>query len=266
MSKCLKCAAHRYGIPKAVAAVAGVAAGRPLLERKVQAIHVVSDYVASIVRRDLVADGPWQPTIMRIPDIPPTASEPDQGDLDEQGEPALPTEPFILFVGQLTKHKGIHWLMEAYARLSNPPPLVLIGTSWPETPKSFPPGVLMIGEVPHSLVMVAWQRALFGVVPSIWPDPLPGVVREGMSRGKAIAGSAVGGILDMIVDERTGLLVAPGDVEGLAAAMTRLIVDPGLRQRLGIAAQSAASQFTDDYVASRFEDLYRGVLDNSVAD
>jgi glycosyltransferase involved in cell wall biosynthesis len=80
-----------------------------------------------------------------------------------------------------------------------------------------------------------------------------------MSRGKAVVGSAVGGILDMIEDERTGLLVAPGDVTALTRAMTRLLAEPDLRQRLGSAAQAATAPFTADYVASGFEALYRGL-------
>ncbi len=65
----------------------------------------------------------------------------------------------------------------------------------------------MLSDVPHRVVMAAWERCLFGVVPSVWPDPLPGVVREPMTRGGPVIGSDIGGIPDMIEHERNGLLV-----------------------------------------------------------
>jgi L-malate glycosyltransferase len=94
------------------------------------------------------------------------------------------------------------------------------------------------------------------VVPSVWPDPLPGVVKEAMSQGKAVVGSAMGGIIDMIDHERTGLLVEPGDVDGLARAMARLSTDAVLRERLGQAAQARIDDFAQERVVPQFEHLY----------
>jgi glycosyltransferase involved in cell wall biosynthesis len=260
-AKCLRCANHRYGALKAIAAVGGVSLGRPLLTHHVVGIHVVSEYIRSIVLRDLIGEEEtnWTPPVVRIPDIPPHLSV-SEGDLGNSSQISmLPSEPFILFVGQLTKHKGLYTLLEAYRDLENPPPLVLIGTVWPDTPTSLPPGVVMVGEAPHALVLEAWRRSLFGVAPSIWPDPLPGVVREAMSQGKPVIGSAVGGILDMIDDGQTGLLVAPGDANSLRSAMASLLANPDLRERLGRAAQQATAQITAESVASEFERFYASV-------
>ena len=91
---------------------------------------------------------------------------------------------------------------------------MLIGTRWPETPATFPAGVTVLSDVPHGVVMAAWERSLFGVAPSVWPDPLPGVVREAMTRGRAVVATAVGGNPDMIDDGVSGLLVPPGDAAG----------------------------------------------------
>ena len=151
-------------------------------------------------------------------------------------------------------------LLDAYARLTSPPPLVLIGTVWPDTPTTFPAGVTVIREAPHAAVLAAWDRCLFGVTPSIWPDPLPGVVREAMSRGKPVIGSAVGGIVDMIDDGVTGLLVPPDDHIALSGAMERLIADSALRARLGAAARPAVAAFTAPAVAEQFEALYDGAI------
>ena len=260
-AKCLRCANHRYGALKAIAAVGGVSLGRPLLTRRVRGIHAVSEYIRSIVLRDLIGEDEtsWRPPIVRIPDIPPELSVSQDDPESSLQMSMLPSEPFILFVGQLTEHKGLYTLLEAYKDLDSPPPLVLIGTIWPDTPTDLPPGVVKIGEAPHTVVLEAWRRSMFGVAPSIWPDPLPGVVREAMSRGKPVIGSAVGGIIDMIDDGHTGLLVTPGDVNGLRSAMATLLADPDFRVRLGRAAQDVTAQITAESVAAEFERFYTSV-------
>jgi glycosyltransferase involved in cell wall biosynthesis len=257
--KCLECAAPTYGLPKALGAVAGVFGGRALLARKVAATHSVSTFVQRTIRRDLLGAGSLsQSREVAIPDIviPSLLEQTGNGAPARHTLDSLPAEPYILFVGALQPHKGLGPLLAAYERLVSPPPLVLIGTAWPDTPKVFPMGVTVLQNLPHHNVMAAWQRCLFGVAPSVWPDPLPGVVREAMSKGRAVIGSAVGGIVDMIVYGETGLLVPPGDVKALAAAMQRLIDDPELRQRLGQAGCERVRDCTPDAVLPRFEALY----------
>jgi glycosyltransferase involved in cell wall biosynthesis len=84
-------------------------------------------------------------------------------------------------------------------------------------------------------------------------------VREAMSRGKAVIGSRVGGIPDMVEDGVTGLLVPPGDVAALAAAMQRLIDDDGLRDELGARARADATRYDAATVAAWFRRLYESV-------
>jgi glycosyltransferase involved in cell wall biosynthesis len=261
VGKCLGCSAQRYGWPKAAAAVGGVLGAKGLLADTVSGVHVLSHYVGSIVRRDFLDGGrPFSviPGIM----VPETSSSqaaqhPGTAEFLEQ----LPREQFILFVGSLQLHKGLSPLLGAYQRLDNPPPLVLIGTAWPDTPKSFPPGVTVLRNVPHPHVMQAWQRCLFGVVPSVWPEPLGGTVREGMSQAKAVIGSAIGGIVDMIEDGQTGLLVEPGSTDSLLRAMCTLIMDPHLRERMGEAAREYAHvAFAAETILPRFEALYERTI------
>jgi glycosyltransferase involved in cell wall biosynthesis len=108
--------------------------------------------------------------------------------------------------------------------------------------------------------MAAWERSLFGVAPSILPEPLGNVVHEAMSKGKAVIGSIAGGMSDMIVEGETGLLTPPGDVDMLAAAMRRLIDDGPLRERMGRAGRARARQFTSEAVMPRFEALFDAAL------
>lgn len=172
----------------------------------------------------------------------------------------LPAEGYILFVGALAPHKGILPLLSAYQRLAKPPPLVLIGTTWPDTPKHLPHRVTVMEGLPHGQVMVAWERCLFGVLPSICAEALGDVVIEAMSAGKAMIGSRAGGIVDLIEDGETGLLVPPGDVDALAAAMERLIHEPDLRERLGRQARVRAQRFTPEVIVPQFIALYQSLV------
>jgi len=81
--------------------------------------------------------------------------------------------------------------------------LVMVGIRTPDTPESFPPGVTALTAVPHGTVMAMWQRALFGVFPSKWPEPLATVVHEAMSNGLPVIGTTPGGHEDMIDDGET---------------------------------------------------------------
>jgi glycosyltransferase involved in cell wall biosynthesis len=273
LGKCLTCASRRYGVPKAVGAVSGVFASKSLLTRNTAAFHCVSRFVETTMRRDFLPAGATAierrktvtiPDIVIIPNImePPSGgTQAGNGDVNtDEFARKLPSEPFILFVGALQMHKGLAPLLAAYERLEPRPPLVLLGSVWPDTPREFPAGVSVIRNVPHPCVMLAWERCLFGVVPSIWPDPLPGTVREAMSVGKAVIASRAGGIVDMVVDGVTGLLVPPGDVEALHQSMLRLIGDPDLRQRMGEAGQDRAASFGADAVLPRFEALYQQLV------
>lgn len=272
LGKCFSCAGQRFGLPKAAAAVAGVFANHGLLARNTAAFHCVSQYVETTMRRDFRPASMTSETgpTVTIPDIViiPNIMEPSNGNGHARGDSSqddfqrsLPDKPFILFVGALQMHKGLAPLLAAYEQLDESrPPLLLIGSVWPDTPTTFPTGVRVLRNVPHPSVMLAWERSLFGVVPSIWPDPLPGTVREAMSKGKPVIASAAGGIVDMVAHGETGLLVPPGDVNALTAAMARLIADPALCARMGQAGQLRAQGFAAEAVLPRFEALYEQLI------
>lgn len=268
LTKCVGCAINHYGAGKGLFSVAGVMGGRPLLTRNLSAAHSVSTYVQQVVQRDILRHrrSPLNTNPEQIPDIviPSFLERVDEGTQRNDYARLLPKEPFILFVGALQRHKGVQLLLDAYAQLETPPPLVLIGTPWHDTP-AFPAGVTVIHNLPHWAVMQAWERSLFGVAPSIWPDPLPGVVREAMVKGKSVIATAVGGNRDMVQHGINGLLVEPNDVSALAAAMRQLIGDAALRERLGRAAQQSMHAFSAEAVVPQFERLYSQLVAQPVS-
>jgi glycosyltransferase involved in cell wall biosynthesis len=269
--KCVACAGRHYGRPKGWIAALGVFVSRPLLRRKTGGVHSVSTYVRDIIRRDFLDERNSSTTGQVIHDVigsvpvePP--EDPDESQrfqiLDE-----LPEEPFMLFVGALRRVKGVRELLAAYELLEQPPPLVLIGTIESDSPTEFPGGVRVLTDVPHEAVLAAAasSRCLFGVMPSLLPEPFGTVVCEVMSRGKPVIGTEPGGHTDMIVNGESGLLVPRGDVRALAAAMDLLIADPELRERLGHAARRRGMQFTAEVSLPRIERLYNQLIARRVA-
>jgi glycosyltransferase involved in cell wall biosynthesis len=257
LGKCLDCARDRYGTAKGVAAVAGVFSAGPVLRRKVTSLHAVSRFVAKIIDR-----------FLHVPETPaaviPNFHEEEPGELpDPETMARLPEQPFILFVGGFREIKGIYELFEAYESLTDPPPLVLVGTMMTDSPKQFPEGATVITDVPHATVMAIWERALFGVLPTKAPEALGNVVHEAMSKGRAMIGTRPGGQEDMIEDGETGLLVPGGDSAALAAAMSRLIEDRELRGRIEEKARVRARAFTPEVVMPQIEMLYQRTVARS---
>jgi glycosyltransferase involved in cell wall biosynthesis len=98
-----------------------------------------------------------------------------------------------------------------------------------------------IGFVPPAELGYYYDRAAVVVCPSR-REGYGVVAREAMAHGRPVVASAVGGLLDAVEDERTGLLVPPGDAAALRSAIERLLLDPMLRARLGAAARERAGE------------------------
>jgi len=144
------------------------------------------------------------------------------------GSPEEP--PHVLYVGRLSPEKGVLELVEAAHGL----PLRVVGDGplrdrVPDAVGFVPPGELGSWYERAAVVVVPSRREGYGVV-----------AREAMAWGRPVVASAVGGLVDAIEDDVTGLLVPPGDVVALRAALERLLGDPELRARLGSAAREKA--------------------------
>jgi glycosyltransferase involved in cell wall biosynthesis len=244
--KCIRCAADHYGAKGPAIAVA-TRLGERRVRRRVDIFLPISRAVAEHCR--LGPGDRFEVVPNFIGELPP-APAPDDPRLAE-----LPEEPFILSFGDQRPDKGTQHLLDAYARLGEPPPLVLIGRwMFPEPLRA--PGVTALGPWPQALAVEALRRSLFTVAPSIWPEPFGLVALESAAAGKAIVASDTGGLRDVVADQETGLLIGPGDREHLAAAMRRLIDDEGLRARLGEAATKRARLFSPETIVPRFEEAY----------
>jgi glycogen(starch) synthase len=81
-------------------------------------------------------------------------------------------------------------------------------------------------------------------------------VLEAMAAGRPVVAAASGGIVDMVVDGVTGVLVPPGDVPALARGIASVLSDPHCGRAFGVAGRNRAREFTVSAVVERIERMY----------
>ena len=174
--------------------------------------------------------------------------------------------PIVLFVGRFDDQKGIDVLLEAWRRMDGEAELRLAGAGWKEAEyrdlasRLGLSRVVFEGHVPRGRVPALLAQARLLVLPSRYEN-FPLSLLEAMSCAVPVVTTRVGGIPEMVADGETGLLVAPGDPEALAAALRRLVGDPALARRLGDAGRRAIeTTYSWEAVATRIVDLYGEVL------
>lgn len=147
------------------------------------------------------------------------------------------------FIGSLMVSKAPHVLLEAYRLL--PPGSASVDLfggvaayhgddryGRQLAPLAAQPGVRMHGAWPHERVGEALASMDVLVVPSIWPENSPFVIREAFAAGVPVVASNIGGIPEIVTHGVNGLLVAPGSAGDLARALRRLLDEPDLVDRL----------------------------------
>jgi glycosyltransferase involved in cell wall biosynthesis len=151
----------------------------------------------------------------------------------------LPGE-HVLYLGRMTEEKGIRLLMDAWPAADAGMPLVLAGAgpladevaTWASGRRD----VQYLGLRTKAECQALLARAAAVVAPSVWLEAFGLVVVEAMAAGVPAVAPAHGAFPELIDDEVTGLLHAPGDAAGLAAALRR-IVAPARNRELGEAAR-----------------------------
>jgi glycosyltransferase involved in cell wall biosynthesis len=171
----------------------------------------------------------------------------------------LPPGPCVLFAGRLVPEKGTAVLVDAWRRVGTPATLVVIGDGPLADEVRATLGARLLGPLPREELPVAYAATELTVVPSIptprFREPWALVVNEAMHQARpVVATTAVGAVAGGLVrDQETGLVVAPGDPEALAAAIDRLLSDADLRTRLGTAGQTAVAAYTYDAMVDAFD-------------
>jgi alpha-maltose-1-phosphate synthase len=180
-----------------------------------------------------------------------------------------PARPYVIFVGRITRQKGVPVLLRAAAALDESAQLVLCAGA-ADTPElaaevstlvaglqASRSGVVWIHEMlPKAEIIQLLTHAAVFVCPSVY-EPLGIVNLEAMACGTAVVGSRVGGIPEVVADGVTGLLVPPDDPASLAIALNELLRDPDRAVAMGQAGRErAVKEFSWETVAAQTVGLY----------
>lgn len=231
---CITCGKRFYGWPKSCLTGFGVNYYQNKLKEKVDMFVAVSNYVKT---RYVMAGFPNEKV-----EVVPNFYNPSEIELCDKESDDLPSD-FILYVGEFTKFKGIDVLIKAFERLKTDIKLVLIGR--PNYPGLIYENVKVLVDPPRKVVLAAFDKCRFVVIPSIWADPCPTVAFEAMACKRAIVASSVGGLRDIVMEKKTGLLVPPRDSKKLASTISQLLQDQSISNDMGNLGYKRLSQVYD---------------------
>ncbi len=173
----------------------------------------------------------------------------------------------IVFVGRLSAQKGIETAIRALASMKRSIVLDVIGDG-PDRARlielagqlGVADRILWRGHVKHGELPQLLSRAAALIAPFI-DEGLGLVAAEAQLCETPPVAFASGGLVDVIENDVTGALVAPGDVDALAICVERIVEDSALRERLGKAGRVAAlARFSPESVAERYAHIYRDAV------
>ena len=223
-------------------------------------IVVPSEYL----KHQLIINGVTADKIQVIP--PFVTYNPDQTakNKDQYGD----YDSDVLFVGRLTRGKGVEQLMEAFSLVDRKYHMTVVGAV-PDylEPKDYPSlddtdnRVRYTGWVDNAQTDRYYQGTKVCVIPAMMPEAFGIVGLEAMRNRKPVVAYNVGGISEWLNNGQNGILVPRGDTAGLAAAVERLLLDPDTAHEMGEKGhQILLARFTSDAHMERLLYHYRQVL------
>ncbi|MBO0753176.1 MAG: glycosyltransferase family 4 protein [Bradyrhizobiaceae bacterium] len=178
----------------------------------------------------------------------------------------------VAFAGRMVADKGVRTLVQAHRILEESgiqSELLLAGTPDPGDPSSIPQievagwgreaGITWLGHVAD--ISTVWRRAHIAALPARGGEGVPKSLLEAAAFGRPLIATDIPRCRDIVIHEKTGLVVPPDDAGALASAILRLIRSPPQRVRFGVAARRLIdSRFAADLVAPATVGLYRSLL------
>lgn len=178
----------------------------------------------------------------------------------------------FLFAGRLNRQKGLDHLLRAFASMKELAMLDVVGEGNDEqslrlvaSQLGVSDRVVFHGQLVRDRLVHMYQKATAVVVPSI-DEGLGLVAVEALLCEAPVIAFRSGGLVDVIENERTGILVTPGDTAELAAALDRVLTDAGSLTTMARAGrQRAMHAFSPEAAAERYATIYRKAIEQSAA-
>ena len=181
----------------------------------------------------------------------------------------IPEEAFVLlFLGRKVEYKGLETILRAFTILREYDANLYLVAAGPETHESQVlqasyndmPGVINLGAVSHQEKVMLLNACDVLLLPST-AEAFGIVFLEAWAVKKPVIGARSGAIPAVIAEEEDGLLIEPGDAEGLARQIKRLINDPALKIRLGAKGyEKVLARYTVERIADVVEQAYFQLL------
>jgi glycosyltransferase involved in cell wall biosynthesis len=176
----------------------------------------------------------------------------------------------ILYVGRLSKEKGVEYLLNAIPLILKKQPKVrcdIVGDG-PEKENleqlvkklDLSKNVKFLGKIAYEKIEECYRRSTMVVIPSICPDTLPSVAIEAMSVGRPIIGSNNGGIPELIDNGKTGYLINPKNPKQISEKVIYLFENLKLLKMMGKIAHIRAEKFNSEKYIKNLERLYEKIL------
>jgi glycosyltransferase involved in cell wall biosynthesis len=192
--------------------------------------------------------------------VKPNFVDPDPGPRDRDGEHAL-------YIGRLSKEKGLPTLLQAWSSLRSRIPLEIVGDG-PEREtleaqaRSAGDQIAFRGRISHQAALASTKRAKLLILPSECYENFPMSIVEAFACGTPVICSRLGGMEQLVNDHRTGLLFEPGNAEDLAQKVDWALRHPEDLAEMG---REARREFEEKYTAEKnyayLIDIYKGTVD-----
>lgn len=171
-------------------------------------------------------------------------------------------EGYVLYLGRLSREKGIETLLKAHAVANGAWRLVVAGTGPLLEPfRAKYPQVTFMGHLAGEELKEVIGAAAAVVVPSEWFENCPMSVLEAMAYGKPVVGSRMGGIPELVAEDETGMLFEAGNVKELQEKLDTLMASAELRRAMGRAARTRVErEYSLDGHNSGLMAIYADVL------
>jgi glycosyltransferase involved in cell wall biosynthesis len=268
------------GRPATIAAVTGLGSGLPARSAAARIIRPALGWALRDAARHgrVIVQNPEDGAALAGFGVPPEGLALIRGSGVDTGHFApLPVPPpgpnvTVALVSRMLRSKGVLDAVAAVRQLRAAGvaiELVLAGPTDPDNRDSLDnlqmaalakePGICWLGRVED--VREVWRRAAIAVLPSTYGEGIPKALLEAAACARPIVASDAPGCREAVQPGVTGLLVQPGDVGGLAAAIAALAADPGRRAAMGEAGRALIErEFTDANVARTTLALYEAAM------